>query len=112
MPGGWRAPGRPDRYNAGDHPGQRAAHRGDGGHRVAVGHLELIANKRDFDFTITPYELTAGGQYFQMPPYHVAASHVGSLTERRLLTPGRVERLDFASILRMVSRRMARAAGW
>ena len=25
------------------------------------GHLELIANKRDFDFTLTPYEWTADG---------------------------------------------------
>ena len=71
------------------------------------GHLELIANKRDFDFTITPYELMADGQYFQMSPYTSRASHVASLTERRLLTPGRVEHLDFASQLRMTSRRVA-----
>lgn len=70
------------------------------------GHLELIANKRDFDFTITPYELMADGQYFQMSPYTSRASHVASLTERRLLTPGRVEHLDFASQLRMTSRRV------
>lgn len=70
------------------------------------GHLEVIANKRDFDFSIAPYELTADGQYFQLPPYTSRASHVGSLTKRRLLTPGKLERLDFASSLRMTSRRL------
>lgn len=70
------------------------------------GHLELIANKKDFDFTITPYEWTADGQYFQLPPYTSRASHVGSLHERKLLTPGKLERLDFASKVRMTSRRL------
>ncbi len=71
------------------------------------GHLEAIANKRDFDFRITPYELTADGQYFQLAPFISRASHVPSLRERRLLTPGKVERLDFESALRMISRRLA-----
>jgi hypothetical protein len=70
------------------------------------GHLELIANKRDFDFSITLYELMADGQYFQLPPYTSRASHVGSASERRLLTPGKVERLDFTSGVRMMSRRL------
>ncbi|MFN0007006.1 MAG: CocE/NonD family hydrolase [Planctomycetota bacterium] len=70
------------------------------------GHLELIANKKDFDFTLTPYEWTADGQYFQLPPYTSRASHVESLCERRLLTPGKLETLDFASRLRMMSRRV------
>ena len=71
------------------------------------GHLELITNKRDFDFTITPYELTADGQYFQLPPYTSRASHVASLRTRRLLAPGKVQRLNFAMPFRMVSRKFA-----
>ena len=71
------------------------------------GHLELIANKRDFDFVITPYEWLSDGRYFQLPPYTSRASHVASVTERRLLTPGTRERLDFASRLRLMSRRVA-----
>jgi putative CocE/NonD family hydrolase len=71
------------------------------------GHLELIANKRDFDFTITPYEWTADGQYVQLPPYTSRASHVASLSERRLLTPGTLSRLDSSSGIRMMSRRLA-----
>lgn len=70
------------------------------------GRLELITNKRDFDFTVTMYELTADGLYFQLPPYTSRASHVGSLRLRRLLTPGKRERLDFRSELRFVSVRV------
>ncbi|HET9334284.1 MAG TPA: CocE/NonD family hydrolase [Gemmatimonadota bacterium] len=70
------------------------------------GHLELVTNKRDFDFTITPYEWTEDGQYFQLPPYTVRASHAGSAHERRLLSPDDPERLDFEGSIRMVSRRL------
>jgi putative CocE/NonD family hydrolase len=71
------------------------------------GHLELVTNKRDFDFTITPYEWTADGQYFQLPPYTARASHAGSVHERRLLTPGEPESLDFEGTIRMMSRRLS-----
>ena len=71
------------------------------------GRLELTANRKDFDFSITPYEWRADGQYVQLPPFQSRASHVGSLTQRRLLTPARRETLVFASRLRMMSRRVA-----
>ena len=74
------------------------------------GRLELVANKRDFDFSITPYELTAEGQYYQLAPFLSRASHIGSLSERRLLVPGKPERLEFTSHLRMVSRRLAKGS--
>ena len=70
------------------------------------GHLELIANKKDFDFSITLYELTSSGQYFQLPPYTSRVSHVASLAERHPLTPGVVERLNFTSNVRMMSRQL------
>lgn len=70
------------------------------------GHLEVIANTRDFDFSLTPYELTPGGQYFQLAPFTSRASYVVSLQERHLLTPGRVAGLDFESAVRMISRRL------
>ena len=76
-------------------------------HGLLSGHLEVIANKRDFDFSITPYELTADGQYFELAPYTSRVSYVGSLQERDLLTPGEVEQLDFESALRMISRRFS-----
>lgn len=71
------------------------------------GHLQLIANRRDFDFTITLYEWMADGQYFQLPPFITRASHAHSIYERRLLTPGERERLDFVSQVRMLGRQMS-----
>jgi hypothetical protein len=62
------------------------------------GHLELVTNKRDFDFGISIFELRPDGTYMQLPPYQSRASHVASLTRRRLLRPGALERLDLKSI--------------
>lgn len=74
---------------------------------LLTGHLELIANRRDFDFTITLYEWMADGQYFQLPPFMTRASHAHSIYERRLLTPEERERLDFVSQVRMLGRQMS-----
>jgi predicted acyl esterase len=62
------------------------------------GRLELVTNKRDFDFGISLLELRTDGTYMQIPPYQSRASYVADLTRRRLLTPGKRERLDFQSI--------------
>jgi len=61
-------------------------------------HLELITNKKDFDFSIELFARTPGGDYLQIPPYQSRASFVGSLARRHLLAPGKVERLDLTSI--------------
>ena len=74
---------------------------------LLTGHLELIANRRDFDFSITLYEWMADGQYFQLPPFMTRASHAHSIYERRLLTPDERERLDFVSQVRMLSRQVS-----
>ena len=70
------------------------------------GHLDLITNKRDFDFNVQLYEHTPDGRYFMLPPYWARASFVGDLEHRRLLTPGVRTALDFRSV-RLVSRRVA-----
>lgn len=74
------------------------------------GHLELVTNKRDFDFVVSPYELTADGRYLQLPPYTSRASHVARLSTRRLLVPGKRERLDFTSSLRPLGWRLGRGS--
>lgn len=70
------------------------------------GHLDFIANKKDFDFQITLYELTAAGQYVLLAPYWSRASYAGHPGERRLLEPGKRQHLDVRSI-RLMSRRVA-----
>ena len=62
------------------------------------GHLELVANKRDFDFGISIFELRRDATYRSLPPYQSRASYVGDITRRRLLTPGARERLDWKNV--------------
>ena len=67
------------------------------------GRLEFISNKKDFDFNISLYELTAKNEYVLLSTYWSRASAVGDLSNRHLLTPGQRERLDFKSV-RLTSR--------
>lgn len=61
------------------------------------GHLELVTNKQDFDFTLQPYALSPQGKYTALPPYWSRASYVGNSTKRHLLTPGKRQTLNFTS---------------
>ncbi len=49
--------------------------------------------------------MTAAGEYVQLAPYWARASYAGHPGERRLLTPGKRQRLDFESI-RLTSRKL------
>lgn len=61
------------------------------------GRLDVVANKKDFDFNVQLYELTPEGEYVQLSFYSARASHVGDRVRRRLLTPGVRRRLLFES---------------
>jgi uncharacterized protein len=62
------------------------------------GQLEFVTNKKDFDFAVSLFELRPDGKYLQIPPFQTRASFASDLTHRRLLTPGKRERLVFHSI--------------
>lgn len=70
------------------------------------GDLKVRPNKRDFDFTVTLYELLADGRRMQLSYYVGRASHVRDTTTRQLLQPGRWTHLPFDRT-RMVARRLA-----
>jgi predicted acyl esterase len=70
------------------------------------GRLELAINKKDLDFSVELYELTAKGEYVQLSYAIARASYVRDRTHRHLLTPGRRQRLDFQAG-RLTSRRFA-----
>lgn len=70
------------------------------------GRLDFVTNKRDFDFQLTLYELTAAGEYFLLAPCWARASYAENPTQRRRLTPGRRTQLAFES-MRLMSRRFA-----
>jgi len=69
------------------------------------GRLDFITNKKDFDFNIGLFELTANGEYLQLAPYWARASYVAGLTHRHLLTPGKRQHLEFKSV-RLMSRKI------
>ena len=69
------------------------------------GRLEFVANKKDFDINISLYELTSNREYVLLSTYWTRASAVGDLVNRRLLTPGKRQRLDFKSV-RLTSREL------
>lgn len=59
------------------------------------GVLDFVANKRDMDLNVSLYELTPAGEYFQLSYYLGRASYIPDPTRRRLLTPGKRQRLAF-----------------
>jgi len=61
------------------------------------GRLEFITNKKDLDFSVELYELTAKGEYVALSTYMARASYVRDRGQRQLLTPGQRQRLDFRS---------------
>jgi predicted acyl esterase len=69
------------------------------------GQLDFVTNKKDFDFEIDLYELTAQGDYIQLAPYWTRASYVASRSDRHLVAPGGRQRLAFRAI-RLMSRRV------
>lgn len=70
-----------------------------------AGQLDFIINKKDFDFNIALYERTFQNEYLQLSSYWGRASHVGDVSHRRLLTPGKRQHLDFQSV-RLISRQV------
>lgn len=71
-----------------------------------TGDLKVRINKRDFDFTVTLYELLADGRRMQLSYYMGRASYVRDPTTRHLLQPGQWIHLPFDRT-RMVARRLA-----
>jgi putative CocE/NonD family hydrolase len=63
--------------------------------------LDVLINKKDFDFEIALYELTPDGRYVQLAYDYERASLVEDRTRRILLTPGVPRRLEFQASLLM-----------
>ena len=61
------------------------------------GRLDVITNRKDFDFSVTLFELTPAGDYVQLSYYWARASFVRDRSHRHLLTPGRRMHLAFTN---------------
>ena len=61
------------------------------------GHVEVTANKRDFDLSVNFFEQKPDGSYFPLASYLGRASYMADRSTRHLLIPGRRTILDFDS---------------
>lgn len=69
------------------------------------GEIDFTANKGDFDFSVTVFELTPDGKYVQLSYHWQRASFAKSRSTREVLVPGRRTQLRYSSN-RLVSRRL------
>jgi predicted acyl esterase len=74
-----------------------------------AGKLEFVVNKKDFDASITLFEQTAEGKYFQLSYHWMRMSYAADRTRRNLLVPGRPQQVSFESN-RLTSRRFAKGS--
>ena len=71
-----------------------------------TGTLDFVINKKDMDFSMRWYELTAAGDYVQLTiPYSPRASFLRDPGRRQLLVPGKRQQLSFANT-GLISRKM------
>lgn len=72
-------------------------------------HLDFVTNKKDFDVSISLYELTAKGSYVLLAPYTGRLSYAIGDGRRQLLKPGKRTRVDVKA-LRPMGRRLAKGS--
>jgi uncharacterized protein len=60
-------------------------------------HLELVANKKDFDFAVTLFEQTIDGKYIQLSYLWQWASYALDRTRRNLLKPDDITKLEITA---------------
>jgi predicted acyl esterase len=70
------------------------------------GSLDFVTNKKDFDFSVTLFELTAEGQYIQLNYHWQRASYARDRTRRILIVPGKRANISFTNN-RLTSRRLS-----
>ena len=71
------------------------------------GELKVKINKKDFDFGVNLYELTAEGKYFHLSFYIGRASYAESNEHRKLLTPNTATTITFDNT-RLVSKKISK----
>ncbi|HUP89374.1 MAG TPA: CocE/NonD family hydrolase C-terminal non-catalytic domain-containing protein, partial [Longimicrobiales bacterium] len=73
------------------------------------GQLAFITNKKDFDVSITLFELTPEGKYVQLNYHWIRASYAKDRSHRTLLVPNRRTTLPFTNN-RLTSRRLQKGS--
>lgn len=73
------------------------------------GRLDFVTNKKDFDASVTLFEQTPAGKYFQLSHHWMRLSYVGDRTRRKLLIPGKRQQIAFEAN-RLTSKRLAKGS--
>jgi len=73
------------------------------------GELKASINKRDMDIGISLFEIMPDGRYFHLSYYLGRASYTKDMSNRKLLTPGKVESVSFDRT-RMVCRQLSKGS--
>jgi uncharacterized protein len=73
------------------------------------GQLKASINKQDMDIGITLFEIMPDGRYFHLSYYIGRASYARDMSNRKLLTPGKVESISFDRT-RMVCRQLSKGS--
>lgn len=76
---------------------------------MVSGRLDVVIDRKDFDFTWALYEAMPDGKYFNLSYYLGRASYAGDMTKRKLLTPGKPASLPFARTP-IVARRLSKGS--
>jgi len=74
-----------------------------------TGKLTIVSNKKDFDYSVTLYELTPEGKYFHLSYYIGRASYAKSREVRELLTPNKETTITFDNT-RIVSKKISKGS--
>ena len=69
------------------------------------GRLDFSTNKKDFDLSVSLFELKTSGEYFRLSHFWCRASYLRDRSHRQLLTPGRGARFAFEAA-RLTSRKL------
>jgi predicted acyl esterase len=73
------------------------------------GILRASINKKDMDIGVVLYEVMPDGRYFHLSYFLGRASYAQDASQRKLLTPGRIETIPFTRT-RMVSRQLSKGS--
>ncbi len=74
-----------------------------------TGQIKAMINKKDMDYSVVLFELTPEGKYFYLSYFMGRASYAGSVSKRKLLTPGKKETIPFSNSY-MSAKRLAKGS--
>ncbi|MDE3253313.1 MAG: CocE/NonD family hydrolase [Bacteroidota bacterium] len=76
---------------------------------MLTGNLKAIINKKDMDIGLVLYEIMPDGRFFELSYFLGRASYAEDMSQRKLLTPGKLETIPFTRS-RLFSRQLSKGS--